>query len=367
MLTLVFLFLGGKALPVLLLNGRAHHKLILNKYFTKALATTGRFLMCSLVPHVARMSVLDSPARSSVALSDDPDASSSARPRHKLHRGMEGCPSHDCQWGHRHPGLGGVFGIKYTQIENSSYVVIFCPVCSMEPRREHGRDGRQRRPTQTWRSAPVASWLLHRRALLLSTAWDWDCVVEGFKSFSISFFPPVSERDYPGLSWTGKDFIQDRPISALQINSSVPFLFIGSTDAKAEVPILWPPDAKSQLTGKDPVAEKKWGQEEKGRQRMRWLDGITDSMDMGLKNIQEMVKDREAWRAAVHGVARGQTRLRDWTAAAPLIWIPHLCVYTHYLPFSFWLTSPCETASGSIHISANGTVSFLSMTELCLQ
>ena len=68
---------------------------------------------------------------------------------------------------------------------------------------------------------------------------------------------------------------------------------------------------------------------------MRWLDGITDSKDMGLKNIQETVKGKEAWRAAVHGVTRGQTRLRDRTAAAPLIWIPHLCVYTHYLPFSF--------------------------------
>ena len=91
------------------------------------------------------------------------------------------------------------------------------------------------------------------------------------------------------------------------------WVFIGRTDVRAETPILWPPDAKSWLSWKDPDAGKDWGQEEKGRQRIRWLDGTTDSVDMGLGELWELVMDREAWRAVVHGITKSRTQLSDWT------------------------------------------------------
>ena len=88
-------------------------------------------------------------------------------------------------------------------------------------------------------------------------------------------------------------------------------MFIGGTDAEAEAPILWPPDAKSQLIGKDLMLGKIEGRRRRGQQRMRWFNSITDSMNMNLSKFLEIGKDREAWHAAVHGVTKSQIRLSN--------------------------------------------------------
>ena len=90
---------------------------------------------------------------------------------------------------------------------------------------------------------------------------------------------------------------------------------IGRIDAQAL--IICAPDGKCQLTLKDPDVGNDWSQEKKGWQRMRWLEGIINSMDMSLSKLWEMVKNRDAWHAAVHAGSNSQTWLSEWTIPQP--------------------------------------------------
>ena len=111
-------------------------------------------------------------------------------------------------------------------------------------------------------------------------------------------------------SWESLGLQRDQPVHPKGDQS---WVFIGRTDVEAETPILWPPDAKSWLIWKDPDAGKIEGKCRRGQQRMRWLDSITDSIDMNLTKLWERAEDRGAWHAAVHRVTKSWTWLSDWT------------------------------------------------------
>ena len=114
------------------------------------------------------------------------------------------------------------------------------------------------------------------------------------------------------LEKTLESLLDCKEIQQVHPKGNQSWIFIGSTDAEAEIPKLWPPDEKNWFIGKDPDAGKDWRREEKGTTEDEMVGGITDSTDMSLSKLWELVMDRKAWQASVHGVQHDWVTELNW-------------------------------------------------------
>ena len=144
----------------------------------------------------------------------------------------------------------------------------------------------------------------------------------GFSSSYVWMWEFNRREGWPLKNWCFGTVVlaKTRESLGLQGNqTSQSWIFTGGTDAEAETPILWPPDAKNWLIGKDRDAGKDWRQKDKGTTEDEMVGWHTDSVDLSLSKLWEMVKDRKDWHTAVHGVAKNWIRLNDWRTTKRII------------------------------------------------
>ena len=155
--------------------------------------------------------------------------------------------------------------------------------------------------------------------------------------------------------------LDSKEIQPVNPTGNQSWIFLGRTDVEVETPILWPPDTKNRLIGKDPDARKDWRCVEKG---MTEDEMVTD---ISLSRLRELVMDREAWHAGIHGVTKNQTRLSDWTELNWCIILHIFVLLCMFYSYMFGMGGKVFSLTGSYNLCCYFKIMHFSVYSLFFQ